>query len=40
MSAASYNTNPQPAGDFYVKFNDADWTCEMALVFTASGFDS
>lgn len=40
MSAASYNTNPQPAGDFYVKFNDADWTCEMALVFTASASDT
>lgn len=35
MSAAKYNENPQPAGTFYVKFNDADWTYEMALVFNA-----
>ena len=31
LSAASYSTNPRPAGNFYVKFNDKDWSCEMAL---------
>ena len=31
LSAASYSTNPRPAGNFYVKFNDTNWTCEMAL---------
>ncbi len=35
LSAASYNTNPQPQGQFYVKFNDAAWNCEMAVVFCA-----
>lgn len=36
LAAASYNENPQPAGDFYVKFNDADWKCEMAIDFMAT----
>lgn len=40
MSDASYNSNPQPAGDFYVKFNDAAWAYEMAIVFTASASDT
>lgn len=35
LSEASYNENPQPAGDFYVKLNDADWRYSMAFVFTA-----
>ncbi|MBD5348826.1 MAG: hypothetical protein HDR84_06230 [Bacteroides sp.] len=35
LSAASYSTNPRPAGNFYVKFNDADWKCEMAIDFFA-----
>ena len=35
MSAASYNENPQAAGEFYVKMNDADWKVEMALDFFA-----
>lgn len=35
LSAASYNANAQPAGRFYVKFNDADWKYEMAIVFCA-----
>lgn len=35
LSSASYNTNPQPAGDFYVKMNDANWKYEMAFVFTS-----
>ncbi|MDE7403123.1 MAG: hypothetical protein K2M87_06905 [Muribaculaceae bacterium] len=33
LSAASYNANKQLPGTFYIKFNDADWKCEMAMVF-------
>lgn len=40
LSQASYNDNPQPAGDFYVKFNDADWRYEMAVVFTGESTDT
>lgn len=35
LAAAKYNTNPQPKGQFYVKFNDEAWNCEMAVVFCA-----
>ncbi len=35
LSQASYNENQQLPGDFYIKFNDADWAYEMAVVFTA-----
>lgn len=31
LSAASYNTNATPAGNFYVKFNNSAYSCEMAL---------
>lgn len=31
LSAAKYLDNARPAGNFYLKFNDADWNCEMAL---------
>ncbi|MDE6393520.1 MAG: hypothetical protein K2L59_09680 [Muribaculaceae bacterium] len=40
MTSASYNSNPQPAGDFYVKFNDAAWNYEMAIVFTAAASET
>lgn len=36
LSDAKYNDNPQPAGNFYVKFNDADWSCEMAIDFMST----
>lgn len=35
MSAASYLANAQPAGQFYVKMNDADWNYEIAMVMVA-----
>lgn len=35
LSGASYNVNPQPAGQFYIKFNDADWKYDIAMVFQA-----
>lgn len=33
LSAASYNENKQKPGEFYVKFNDTNWSCEMAIDF-------
>lgn len=33
LSAASYNENKQNPGEFYVKFNDTNWSCEMAIDF-------
>lgn len=34
LTSASYNTNPQLPGTFYVKFNDApDYNYEMAIIF-------
>ena len=36
LSAASYNDNPQQPGEFYVKFNDSAWTCEMAIDFLST----
>lgn len=35
MSASKYNENPQIPGNFYVKFNDADWKYDIAVIFTA-----
>ncbi len=35
LSAAKYNDNPQAPGEFYVKFNDADYNVEMAIDFFA-----
>lgn len=35
LSDASYNVNEQPAGQFYVKFNDTAWRYDMAMVFIA-----
>lgn len=35
LSGASYNVNAQPTGQFYVKFNDADWNYNIAIVFAA-----
>ena len=31
MSQAEYNSNPNAPGEFYVKFNDTAYKCEMAL---------
>lgn len=39
LSNASYNDRPQPAGDFYVKFNDAEYNYEMAMILTAQESD-
>lgn len=36
LSKASYNVNPQPAGQFYIKLNDADWHVDMAVVLCAA----
>lgn len=35
LTGAKFNDNAQPKGQFYVKFNDADWNIEMAVVFVA-----
>lgn len=35
LASASYNSNEQPKGDFYVIFDSADWDYHMTLVFTA-----
>lgn len=35
LDKASYNDNPQVPGDFYVKFSDPDYKCEMAVVFSS-----
>lgn len=35
LSDAKYNDNPQKPGVFYVKFNDAAWSCEMAIDFVS-----
>ena len=40
LDKASYNENPQPAGNFYVKFSDPDWKYEMALVFIGNPSDT
>ncbi len=31
LVAAEYLSNPRPAGNFYIKFHDSNWKCEMAL---------
>lgn len=35
LASASYNSNEQPMGDFYVIFDSADYNYHMTLVFTA-----
>lgn len=40
LNKASYNENPQQSGNFYVKFSDADWKYEMALVFVGNPSDT
>lgn len=39
MSAASYLSNPQRPGEFYVKLNDSAWNCEMAIDFQGETAD-
>lgn len=36
LEHGSYNGNPQPAGQFYMKFQDAGWKVDMALVLCAA----
>ena len=35
LDKASYNVNEQLPGDFYVKFSDPDYKCELAILFSA-----
>lgn len=34
LASASYNSNAQPKGDFYVSFDSEDWKYHMTVVFT------
>lgn len=40
LSAAKYLDNPQNPGTFYVKYNDADWKYDMAIVFVGNASDT
>lgn len=40
LNRAEYNSNPQPAGNFYIKFNDADWKYDIAIIFTGAETDT
>ena len=36
LGEAKYNENPQKPGEFYVKFNDTAWSCDMAIDFMST----